>query len=48
MAAAEALKKKIQELMGNRDNSIEKGDELEKELNEMKAHLLKVTYQFMP
>ena len=40
--AAEVLKKKIQELMKERDDALEKGDELENELNSMKEELLKV------
>ena len=41
--AAEVLKKKIQDLMKERDDALEKGDELENELNQMKEQLLKVT-----
>ena len=41
--AAEVLKKKIQDLMKERDDALEKGDELENELNQMKDQLLKVT-----
>ena len=37
------LKKKIQDLMKERDDALEKGDELENELNQMKEQLLKVT-----
>ena len=40
--AAEVLKKKIQELMNERDEALEAGDKLEKELGEMKEQLLKV------
>ena len=40
--AAEILKKKIQDLMAERDDALEKGDGLENELNEMKEELLKV------
>ena len=45
--AAEVLKKKIQELMKERDDALEKGDELERELNAMKEELLKVRSKFM-
>lgn len=45
MAAAEVLKKKIQELMNERDVALDKGDKLEAELNEMKEQLLKVMQQ---
>ena len=41
--AAEVLKKKIQELMKERDDALEKGDVLEAELNQMKEELLKVS-----
>ena len=42
MGAAELLKNKIKELMNDRDEAIEKGDNLEKELTDMKEQLLKV------
>ena len=40
--AAEVLKKKIQELMADRDEALEKGDALEAELTTMNEQLLKV------
>ncbi|KAL5265750.1 hypothetical protein ACHWQZ_G006457 [Mnemiopsis leidyi] len=43
--AAEVLKKKIQELMKERDDALEKGDELERELNAMKEELLKAEFE---
>jgi len=43
--AAEVLKKKIQELMKERDDALEKGDVLEAELNQMKEELLKAEFE---
>jgi len=43
--AAEILKKKIQDLMAERDDALEKGDGLENELNEMKEELLKAEFE---
>eukprot|EP00116_Pleurobrachia_bachei_P010386 sb/3470648/ len=40
--AAAVLKNKIQELMNERDEALEKGDALEDQLNDMKEQLLKV------
>jgi len=42
MGAAEVLKKKISELMKDRDEALEKGDALEAELTTMNEQLLKV------
>ena len=43
--AAEVLKKKIQELMKERDDAIDKGEALESELSTMKEELLKVHHE---
>ncbi|XP_063676448.1 tropomyosin-like [Bolinopsis microptera] len=43
--AAEILKKKIQDLMAERDEALEKGDGLENDLNEMKEELLKAEFE---
>lgn len=43
--AAEILKKKIQDLMAERDKALEKGDGLENDLNEMKEELLKAEFE---
>jgi len=43
--AAELLKKKIQDLMKERDDALEKGDALEGELNQMKEQLLKAEFE---
>lgn len=45
MGAAELLKNKIKELMNDRDEAIEKGDNLEKELTDMKEQLLKAEFE---
>lgn len=43
--AAEVLKKKIQELMKDRDEALEKGDALEAELTTMNEQLLKAEFE---
>lgn len=43
--AAEVLKKKIQELMADRDEALEKGDALEAELTTMNEQLLKAEFE---
>jgi len=45
MGAAEVLKKKISELMKDRDEALEKGDALEAELTTMNEQLLKAEFE---